>query len=74
MIYHWLKKQIFYSFLSVELCCTVLYCTDLYILKVHQLDIILGALDDYSTLLREKLHGMLQACTLATKVQISKTT
>jgi len=36
-------------------------------LQVVQLDIILSALDDYSTLLREKLHLMLQACHLATK-------
>jgi len=36
-------------------------------LHVHQLEIVLGALDDYSTLLREKLHVMLQSCTLATK-------
>jgi len=36
-------------------------------LQVTQLDIILGALDDFSTLLREKLHGMLQACTVDTK-------
>eukprot|EP00088_Acartia_fossae_P000160 TRINITY_DN10050_c0_g1_i1.p1 TRINITY_DN10050_c0_g1~~TRINITY_DN10050_c0_g1_i1.p1 ORF type:complete len:939 (+),score=261.73 TRINITY_DN10050_c0_g1_i1:63-2879(+) len=36
-------------------------------LQVHQLDIILSALDDFSTLLREKLHAMLQACSLATK-------
>lgn len=36
-------------------------------LHAHQLEIILGALDDYSTLLREKLHAMLQACTIATK-------
>ena len=36
-------------------------------LHVHQLEIILGALDDFSTLLREKLHLMLQACSLATK-------
>ena len=36
-------------------------------LHVHQLEIVLGALDDFSTLLREKLHEMLQACTLATK-------
>ena len=44
---------------------SVEYCWN----KVQQLDIILGALDDYSTLLREKLHAMLQACTLATKVR-----
>ena len=36
-------------------------------LHVHQLEIILGALDDFSTLLREKLHLMLQSCSLATK-------
>eukprot|EP00090_Calanus_glacialis_P002411 TRINITY_DN11803_c0_g1_i1.p1 TRINITY_DN11803_c0_g1~~TRINITY_DN11803_c0_g1_i1.p1 ORF type:complete len:952 (-),score=245.87 TRINITY_DN11803_c0_g1_i1:99-2909(-) len=36
-------------------------------LHAHQLEIILGALDDFSTLLREKLHAMLQACTIATK-------
>ena len=29
-------------------------------LHVHQLEIVLAALDDYSTLLREKLHVMLQ--------------
>ena len=37
------------------------------LLHVHQLEVILGALDDFSTLLREKLHLMLQACTIATK-------
>ncbi len=37
--------------------------------QVHQLDIILCALDDYSTLLRERLHTMLQVCSLATKVE-----
>lgn len=37
------------------------------LLHVHQLETILGALDDFSTLLREKLHLMLQACTIATK-------
>ena len=37
------------------------------LLQVHQLEVILGALDDFSTLLREKLHLMLQACTIATK-------
>ena len=36
-------------------------------LHVHQLEIVLGGLDDYSTLLREKLHIMIQACSLATK-------
>jgi len=36
-------------------------------LHAHQLEIILGALDDFSTLLREKLHIMLQACSIATK-------
>ena len=36
-------------------------------LHVHQLEIVLGGLDDYSTLLREKLHVMIQACTIATK-------
>ena len=34
---------------------------------MHQLEVILSALDDFSTLLREKLHLMLQACTIATK-------
>ena len=29
-------------------------------LHVHQLEIVLGGLDDYSTLLREKLHLMIQ--------------
>jgi len=38
--------------------------------EVHQLDIILCALDDYSTLLREKLHTMLQVCSLATKGRV----
>jgi hypothetical protein len=38
-------------------------------MQVHQLDIILCALDDYSTLLRERLHTMLQVCSLATKVE-----
>merc|ERR1712013_234927 len=37
------------------------------LLQVHQLEGILSALDDFSTLLREKLHLMLQACTIATK-------
>ena len=36
-------------------------------LHVHQLEIVLGGLDDFSTLLREKLHVMIQACTIATK-------
>jgi hypothetical protein len=40
--------------------------------QVHQLDIILCALDDYSTLLRERLHTMLQMCSLATKVGSSR--
>ena len=29
-------------------------------LHVHQLEIVLGGLDDFSTLLREKLHLMIQ--------------
>ena len=36
-------------------------------LHSHQLEIILATLDDFSTLMREKLHVMLQACTIATK-------
>ena len=36
-------------------------------LQHHQLEVILGALDDFSTLLRERLHLMLQACTISTK-------
>jgi len=36
-------------------------------LHVHQLEIVLGGLDDFSTRLREKLHVMIQACTIATK-------
>ena len=43
----------FYNFLT--------YSYDaLLVFQVHQLDIILCALDDFSTLLREKLHTMLQ--------------
>jgi hypothetical protein len=41
-------------------------------MQVHQLDIILCALDDYSTLLRERLHTMLQVCSLSTKVEMPK--
>jgi len=36
-------------------------------LQVHQLEIILSALDDYSTIVREKLHIMLQSSSIATK-------
>ena len=37
------------------------------ILQVHQLETIMSALDDYSMIVREKLHLMLQASTIATK-------
>jgi len=36
-------------------------------LQVHQLETIMSALDDYSMTVREKLHVMLQASTIATK-------
>ena len=36
-------------------------------LQVHQLEIIMSALDDFSMIVREKLHYMLQASTIATK-------
>ncbi len=36
-------------------------------LQVHQLETILSALDDFSVVVREKLHIMLQASTIATK-------
>ena len=36
-------------------------------LHVHQLETVLAALDDYSLVVRERLHGMLQACRVATK-------
>ena len=38
-------------------------------LHVHQLEIVLGALDDYSTLLREKLHVMLQSIPILTSMR-----
>lgn len=34
---------------------------------MHQLETILSALEDYSIVVREKLHTMLQASTVATK-------
>lgn len=36
-------------------------------LQAHQLETILWALDDYAIMVREKLHEMLQASTIATK-------
>lgn len=36
-------------------------------LQVHQLETIMSALDDFSMVVREKLHLMLQASTIATK-------
>ena len=36
-------------------------------LQVHQLETILSALDDFSIVIREKLHVMLQTSTIATK-------
>lgn len=36
-------------------------------LQAHQLEVILTALDDYSILIRERLHSMLQSSNLATK-------
>ncbi len=36
-------------------------------LQVHQLETVLSALDDFSLVVRERLHGMLQACRVATK-------
>ena len=36
-------------------------------MQVHQLETILSALDDFSIVVREKLHIMLQASTIATK-------
>ena len=36
-------------------------------LQVHQLETILSALEDYSLVIRENLHSMLQASTIATK-------
>ena len=36
-------------------------------LQVHQLEIIMSALDDFAMIVREKLHFMLQASTIATK-------
>ena len=38
-------------------------------LQVNQLETILSALDDFSIVVREKLHIMIQASTIATKVQ-----
>lgn len=35
--------------------------------QVHQLETILSALEDYSIVVREKLHIMLQASTIGTK-------
>ena len=39
----------------------------IFVLQAHQLETILWALDDFSIMVREKLHEMLQASNIATK-------
>ena len=55
------KPKLDYTYNKLKTVCNFL------LFLVHQLETIMSALDDYSMTVREKLHVMLQASTIATK-------